>query len=79
YGAFTNFGRVFLGHGCYLSLERQRHQIRDGSWYSVEELREGHFVSDDPRNGQETSFTATRVIGTERDQLWNQLDHGVIR
>lgn len=22
---------VFLGHGCYLSLERQRHQMRDGS------------------------------------------------
>lgn len=48
-------------------------------WYSVEELRDGHFVTDDPRNGQETSFTATRVTGTERDQLWNQLNHGVIR
>lgn len=48
-------------------------------WYSVEELRDGHFVTDDPRNGQETSFTATRVTGTERDQLWIQLEHGVTR
>ncbi|MFC0422321.1 hypothetical protein ACFFHP_17530, partial [Glutamicibacter ardleyensis] len=31
YGAVTNFGRILLGRGFYLSLERQRHQIRDGS------------------------------------------------
>src|SRR5690606_7609751 len=30
-GTVTNFGGVFLGHDCYLSQKRQRHQTRDGS------------------------------------------------
>ena len=47
-------------------------------WHAVEELLGGHFVTDDPQTNRETSFAASPVTGTERDRLWEQLDHGAL-
>ena len=47
-------------------------------WYAVEELLGGHFVTEDPQTIRETSFAASPVTGTERDRLWEQLDHGAL-
>lgn len=46
-------------------------------WYVAEELRRGHFVTTDPRDGLEATFNAIAVTGHARDRLWVQLDHGV--
>ncbi|WP_298044969.1 hypothetical protein [uncultured Citricoccus sp.] len=46
-------------------------------WYSVEELRGGHFSTWDPSVSEDVDFEATLVTGAERDRLWTQLDHGL--
>jgi len=47
-------------------------------WYTVNELRDGHLMADDPRTRIETRFEARILKGDERDRLWKQLDHGSI-
>lgn len=46
-------------------------------WPVAEELRRGHFVTTDPRDGLEATFDAAAVTGPARDRLWVQLAHGV--
>lgn len=46
-------------------------------WYTAEELQGGHFTAAHPRTGLEVSFDATVVTGSERDRLWEELEHGV--
>ncbi len=42
-------------------------------WFTAEELLIGCLVTDDPQDGEETTFTARPVTGEVRDQLWKQL------
>lgn len=46
-------------------------------WYSVKELRGGHFSTWDPSVNEDVDFEATLVTGAEQDHLWTQLDHGL--
>ncbi len=74
----------------WLKLERMWTQVHwiDGGheyleedygpgWYSAEELRSGCFVTAHPGTGVDTRLNAVAVLGSDRDRLWAELDHGV--
>lgn len=74
----------------WLKLERMWTQVHwlDGEheyaeedygpgWYSAEELRGGYFVTAHPRTGLDMRLDAVAVLGSDRDRLWAELDHGV--